>query len=240
MRIATPLLALVLVGCPTPPDGGSTSNNPGGGGGGAPPPPPTMAGGPDGAQPVANPDEADPGAAAGTYVVNEAQLGEDLTEIDQPSSSEAQAEIKKGDHVTFAGEIVCSDCSSSLVITVAPFVPPSETNNGTAGEPTDELDFRPPPFEAGSPGPFSMAVPKYNGKVVLEVLDDRDGNGRPSKGEKFTVLHKMGEISAAKNQSGLTIDFSALPGVPGGGAPAGGPPPAGEGAAPPGGPPPSN
>ena len=50
-----------------------------------------------------------------------------------------------------------------------------------------------------------MAVPKYNGKVVLEVLDDRDGNGRPSKGEKFTVLHKMGEISAAKNQSGLTI-----------------------------------
>ena len=59
-----------------------------------------------------------------------------------------------------------------------------------------------------------MAVPKYNGKVVLEVLDDRDGNGRPSKGEKFTVLHKMGEISAAKNQSGLTIDFSALPGVP--------------------------
>ena len=83
------------MGCPTPPDGGSTSNNPGGGGGGAPPPPPTMAGGPDGAQPVANPDEADPGAAAGTYVVNEARLGEDLTEIDQPSSAEPRRRSRR-------------------------------------------------------------------------------------------------------------------------------------------------
>jgi hypothetical protein len=240
MRIATPLLALALVGCPTPPDGGSTTNNPGGGGGGGGPAPAPMAGGADGVQPVANPDEADPAAAAGTYVVNEAQLGEDLTEIDQPSSAEAQSEIKKGAHVTFQGEIICNDCSNSLVITVAPFVPPSEAQGGTPSEPSDELDFRPPPFEVGGAGPFSMAVPVYKGKVVLEVLDDRDGNGRPSKGEKFTVLHKMGEISAAKNQSGLKIDFSALPGVPGGGPPAGGPPPAGEGAMPPGGPPPAN
>ena len=45
-----------------------------------------------------------------------------------------------------------------------------------------------------------MAVPVYNGKVVLEALDDRDGNGRPSKGEKFTVLHEMGKLSGAKSE----------------------------------------
>jgi hypothetical protein len=74
---------------------------------------------------------------------------------------------------------------------------------------------------------------------VLEVLDDRDGNGRPSQGEKFTVLHRQGSLTAGKNQSGLKVDFSALPAAPGTpDAAVGGPPPVGEGAPPTGGPPP--
>jgi len=197
-------------------------------------------GGADGVQPVENPDEADPDASVGTYVVNDVRMRDDLTADDQPSSEEAQAEIKRGKYVTFKGEIICRDCSNALVITVAPFVPPGEDSVKDGVEPTVG-DFRPPPFRVGGAGPFSMAVPLYKGKVVLEVLDDRDGNGRPSKGEKFTVLHELGKLSAAKNLSGLKIDFSALPGVPGGAPAAGGPPPAGEGMAPPqGAPPPAN
>jgi len=240
MRFTVPVLALALVGCPTPPDGGSKAQN-APAGGAAPTPAPPVAGGGDGVQPVENPDEADPAAATGTYVVNEVHIDDALSGVDQPSSEDAQKEIKAGPHVTFKGEIVCGDCSNALVITVAPFVPPSDDEGTTPGAPASDNDFRPPPYQVGGAGPFSMAVPIYNGKVVLEVLDDRDGNGRPSKGEKFTVLHKMGEISGAKNQTGLKIDFSALPGVPGaGGGPAGGPPPAGEGSAPPaGGPPPA-
>ena len=239
MRVFTSVLAVALMGCPTPPDGGTTAGNAPNPGGSAPTPAPPVAGGADGIQPVENPDEADPDASVGTYVVNEVFVDEALSGVDQPSSEEAQAEIKKGQYVTFKGEIVCGDCSNALVITVAPFVPPSEDAvNG--GEPTTS-DFRPPPFRVGGAGPFSMAVPVYNGKVVLEVLDDRDGNGRPSKGEKFTVLHEMGKLSGAKNQSGLKIDFSTLPGIPGGGPPAGGPPPAGDGVTPPeGAPPPAN
>ena len=232
MRVFTPLLALALVGCPTPPDGGTTAGGGPSGGGAGPTPAPLVGGGTDGVQPVANPDEADPNASVGTYVVNQVGIAENLTEADQPSSEEAQTEIKKGKHVTFKGEIICSDCSNALVITVAPFVPPTEEAGKGGAEPTDG-DFRPPPFRVGGAGPFNMAVPFYNGKVVLEVLDDRDGNGRPSKGEKFTVLHELGKLSASKNQSGLKVDFSALPGGPGGAPPAGGPPPAGEGAPPP-------
>jgi hypothetical protein len=159
-----------------------------------------------------------------------------------------QASIKAGDHVIFKGEIICSDCSSSLLIKVAPFVQPSDDPSHGSTDPQADSEFNPPAFEVGGPGPFTMAVPKYAGKVVLEVLDDRDGNGLPSRGEKFTVLHDMGKITAGKNQSGLKIDFSAFPGQPGGqpggpaggpaGGPDGGPPPAGDGAMPPEGAPP--
>jgi len=238
MRTLTPILALALLGCPTPPDGGTTGGNQPNAGG-APTPAPSI-GATDGAQPVEKPDEADPDAKGGTYVVNEVHIDDSLDAAGQPTSEEAQKEIKAGDHVTFKGEIICPDCTSALVITVAPFVPPSD-KAFEAGKAPAESDFKPPPYQVGGAGPFTMAVPKYAGQVVLEVLDDRDGNGRPSKGEKFTVLHEMGKLTAGKNMSDLKIVFSALPSAPGGAsAAAGGPPPAGQGAPPPaGGPPPA-
>jgi len=237
MRAFTPVLALALMGCPTPPDGGTTAGNQPKAAKGPTPAPPV--GGDAAVQPVENPDEADPTATTGTYVVNEVHIDEAPPEGTQPTSEEAQKQIKAGDHVTFTGEIICNDCTEALVITVAPFVQPSDDPSKIGSAP-DETGFRPPPYQVGGAGPFSMAVPKYNGKVVLEVLDDRDGNGRPSKGEKFTVLHEMGKITAGKNFSGLKIDFSSLPTAPDGGAgtPAGGPPPAGDGAPPPQGAPP--
>ena len=237
-------LCLALLGCPTPPEGGTAGGGGGGGGnnqpaGGSPPPPPMASGAGNDVQPVQDPGDVDTKAAAGTYTVAGVPKDE-LPQPDdiQPDSDEAQSQIKEGDHVMFTGEIVCSDCSGTLVLRIAPFVPPSEDGQPGSQVPLD--DFRPPPFQLPGAGPFNMAVPKYDGKVVLEVLDDRDGNGRPSQGEKFTVLHRQGTLTAGKNQSGLKVDFSALPsapGAPGGGA-AGGPPPLGAGAAPPGGPPP--
>ena len=246
-------LTLALWGCPTPPDGatqGGGNNNPGAGGD----MPPPMQGGTAGEGGMSAQDfpEADPNATVGTYVVTNLPNDEPPpAEGDQPTSAQAQASIRANDHVIFKGEIICDDCSASLLIKVAPFVPPSdEPGNGATG-PQGDSGFQPPAFEVGGPGPFTMAVPKYTGKVVLEVLDDRDGNGHPSRGEKFTVLHDMGKITAGKNQSGLKIDFAALTGQPGGpaggpeggpppaGGPEGGPPPAGDGAPPPGGPPPA-
>ena len=233
-------LCLALFGCPTPPDGGT---NAGGGNnqpaGGAAPPPPMASGGGGDVQPVQNPGDVDREALKGTYTVANVPADEQPMPDDiQPSTEEAQELVKSGDHVFFSGEVICSDCSSSLVLRVAPFVTPSaEGTEPTSG--VSDGDFRPPPYQLKGAGSFSMAVPKYSGKVVLEVLDDRDGNGRPSQGEKFTVLHRQGTLSAGENQTGLKVDFSALPAQPG--APAGavgGPPPV-EGAAPPmGGPPP--
>lgn len=235
MRIIPSIcLTLALLGCPTPPDGGTQGGpvNAPPGGGDAPPPP---GAGADGAQPVESPPEADPSSASGTYVVTQMPSDEPApVEGSQPTSDQAQTEIKAGAHVIFKGEIKCEDCSGNMLVKVAPFVQPSEGDpeSGKAMEPIDESGFQPPSFET-APGPFTMAVPRYRGKVVLEVLDDRDGNGQPSRGEKFTVLHNQGKITAGKNQSGLVIDFSSLPGNPGGG-----PPPGGDGAPPAGGPPP--
>jgi hypothetical protein len=240
MRTAISLsLSLALLGCPTPPTDGTTSpgNQPAAG---SPTPPPMSAGGGGDVQPVENPGDVDAKAQVGTYTVANVP-GDKLPVPDdtQPSSEEAQVEVKAGAHVFFTGEIVCSDCSPSLVLRVAPFVAPSED----AAEPSDEVtddDFQPPPYQLAGAGSFSMAVPKYAGKVVLEVLDDRDGNGRPSQGEKFTVLHRQGTLTAGENQSGLKVDFSALPAAPGTpGAAVGGPPPVGEAAPPAGGPPPA-
>ena len=250
MRTITTLrLSLALWGCPTPPDGGNqagSNNNPGAGGGGDMPPPPPGGTAGEGGTPILDPPEADPNATVGTYVVTQLPNDEPAPpEGDQPTSAQVQASIKAGDHVIFKGEIICDDCSSSLLIKVAPFVQPSDDPDQGATGPQGDSGFQPPAFEVGGPGPFTMAVPKYPGKVVLEVLDDRDGNGHPSRGEKFTVLHDMGKITAGKNQSGLKIDFSSLPGQPGGqpggpaGGPEGGPPPAGDGAMPPEGQPPA-
>jgi len=231
-------LSLALLGCPTPPSDGTTAPNNQPAAGSPAPPPMAPAGGGD-VQPVENPGDVDAKAQVGTYTVANVP-GDKLPVPDdtQPSSEEAQAEVKAGEHVFFTGEIICSDCSTALVLRVAPFVTPSEDTV----EPSDEVnddDFQPPPYQLAGAGAFSMAVPKYSGKVVLEVLDDRDGNGRPSQGEKFTVLHRQGTLTAGQNQAGLKVDFSALPAAPG--APTGavgGPPPVGEGTPPAGGPPP--
>ena len=232
-------LCLALFGCPTPPDGGTTAGGNNQPAGGSPNPPPMASGAGGVAQPVQDPGDVDAQALAGTYTVANVP-GEDLPVPDdvQAVSEDAQAEIKAGAHVFFSGEVICGDCSSALVLRVAPFVSPTEDGDAAKVE-ADDMDFRPPPYQLSGAGAFSMAVPKYAGKVVLEVLDDRDGNGRPSQGEKFTVLHRQGTLNAGSNQSGLEVDFSALPAAPG--APSGavgGPPPAGEGAPPAGGPPP--
>ena len=176
-------LCLALFGCPTPPDGGTTAggnNNNNQPAGGSPNPAPMVSGGGGGVQPVENPGDVDAQALAGTYTVASVP-GEDLPVPDdvRAVSEDAQAEIKAGDHVFFSGEVICGDCSSALVLRVAPFVPPS----ADGGEPNAEMtdgDFRPPPYQLQGAGSFSMAVPKYDGKVVLEVLDDREARPPPS------------------------------------------------------------
>jgi hypothetical protein len=232
-------LCLALLGCPTPPESGTVGGNNNQPAGGSPNPPPMVSGGSNDVQPVQEPGDVDDKATAATYTVtsipnDELPVPDDV----QPDSEADQAEVKAGEHVLFTGEVICTDCSGTLVLRVAPFVPP--TDDGSApGNKDMENDFQPPPYRLKGAGKFSMAVPTFDGKVVLEVLDDRDGNGRPSQGEKFTVLHLQGTLTAAKNQSGLKIDFSALPAAPG--APAGaigGPPPMPGGAPPAGGPPP--
>jgi hypothetical protein len=209
LRFLTPLV-LLLVGCPTPPEssvgaGGGPGGQPanGGGGGGA------QGGSPGGVAPATG--EVDGTSTTGAFVV--ADLPDELKnrplDGDQPTPEEAQAKIRAGDHVLISGEIVCTDCKGQLVVNVAPFVEPSlsEPLGPTGSTPTGEgVEFA--PMIVKGAGAFQIAVPKHAGKVVLEVIDDVDGNGLPSPGERLAVLHQLGKLTADKNHSGLKVDFS--------------------------------
>jgi len=233
-------LALLLAGCPTPPSdgvgaGGDPGGTVGGGGGGG--------GGTVGEDGVAAPvpSEVNGEAKAGAFVITElpAEMKNRPADGDQPNSEEAQAKIRAGDHVTMEGQILCADCKGQLVVNVAPFVEPSDAApSGPDGAPTaapgsEGVEFA--PVVVKSAGAFQIAVPKHAGKVVLEVIDDVDGNGLPSPGERLAVLHEQGRLVANKNHSGLKVDFGqSLPAPMSNTAP----PPAGDGATPPpGGPP---
>jgi hypothetical protein len=122
------------------------------------------------------------------------------------SSDEAQAKVKEGPHITLSGEIVCESCKGKLLFNVSPFEDP---DGGDKDKPEKTLEFHPVLLDGA--GTFSVAVPKYAGKIVIEVLDDQDGNGRPSAGEPFAVLHEQGKIAGRKSHTGLTVDFSQAP-----------------------------
>jgi len=227
LRIWTPL-ALLLVGCPTPPEssvGGGAGSNlaPAGGGEG-------------GGVAAPMPSSVDESSGKGAFVITE--LPEELknrpADGDQPTSEEAQAKVRAGDHITMKGRIICSDCKGQLVVNIAPFVEPTEGEPaGPQGESGSATGMQFAPVVVKASGPFEIAVPRYSGKVVLEVIDDVDGNGLPSPGERLAVVHRMGKLTADKDHKGIKVRFgSDGPGAMPGGGP-GGPPPTGDGAPPP-------
>ena len=198
-------LALVLAGCPTPPESGAGGGGGGGGGGGAPP----VAGGGGGG----GAGTVDEGARGGTFTVQAVKDAPEQPTEGGMSSSEAQALVKEGPHITLSGEILCTSCKGSLVLNVSPFQDPE---GGDTKAPNKQLQFQSVLLDG--PGAFNVAVPKYAGKLVIEVLDDQDGNGRPSPGEPFAVLHEHGKIGGRKSHTGLTVDFSQTPPPPPNGA----------------------
>jgi hypothetical protein len=229
LRFVTPL-ALLIAGCPTPPEssvgGGAPSGQAPGGGGG------------QGGVVAPTPAEVDTTAKSGAFVITALpdEMKNRPADGDQLTPEAAQAKVLAGDHITIKGQIVCSDCQGQLVVSVAPFVEPSDSEPAGPDEgiPVDEaMEFA--PVVVRSVGSFEIAVPRHDGKVVLEVIDDVDGNGLPSPGERLAVVHRQGKLIANKNHVGLKVDFGQNLPTPMG---AFAPPPAGEGAAPPpGGPP---
>ena len=56
-------------------------------------------------------------------------------------------------------------------------------------------------------GGFTILVPKGEDPVNLELLVDKDSDGKPTRGERFAV-YELKEKLPSKNQSGISIDAS--------------------------------
>ena len=131
---------------------------------------------------------------------------------------EAQARIRAGHHTTFSGEIVCSGCTGPFQVRVQAFITPRSGRDG------DE-NLKPPTCSVGShganvefpgivvakPGSFTIAIPWHGAPVVIEVVEDKNGDGMPSPGERLTVVHEDGAISGREDKSGIRVDFDATP-----------------------------
>jgi hypothetical protein len=148
-------------------------------------------------------------------------VGELIVPINTERSRQAQAKIRAGHHRLYSGEIICNGCRGPFVVKITHFVNPSgddprqaQSDGPTAptcGVGTHGANVRFPPILVASPGSFEIATPWHGGAVVLEVVEDKDGNGVPSAGEPFVVLHEDGGISGREDRAGLVVDMDKAP-----------------------------
>ena len=115
-----------------------------------------------------------------------------------PEGLQSQEQITGAEHVTFSGTAVCSGCSESLVLRAVPFVSPDQAPESNTRYASISL----------SPGAFSIAVPVGKTAMALELLVDADGNGKPTKGERFAVLELGGQLIPSQDRSGLELNAS--------------------------------
>lgn len=170
----------------------------------------------------------------------------------------SQEEVTAGSHITLKGTIKCDECEGDLIVRVQQFreFDPEELKRkeeeAAAGEPgSEEVPDGPYTSAEVSVGEFSIAVPKGEDPLVIELLLDEDGNGIPSKGERMGIYDGGPDrLVPSADRDGIELDatdrewsvpkMGAAP--PPQGGKAGGPPPeGGEGEPPangPGGPPP--
>lgn len=224
--------AAALVGCPEPvatddatisPDqAGPGGQLPGGQGPGAGTPP-TPGGGSGGGAPageVGSGGQLPNGTevpAAGTFgsMVPDAELDprykqEDIT-----------------DGTVVKGTTACTDCSGSVLIRVLP--PPPD--QGGSDEEIHLVTVKSYP-EAG---PFEIKIPAAYEKAVLQVVDDADGNGKPSANERMglptggPVALNGAEVTGIELTVGV---FPDQPAVDGAGSPMPSEPTPGSGGAP--------
>lgn len=148
-------------------------------------------------------------------------IGEVIVPINTERSRRAQHKIREEHHSLYSGVILCDRCGGPFVVKITHFVKPSpsgprEPQSGrptapTCGIGTHGANVRFPPILVARPGSFEIATPWHGGAVVLEVVEDKDGNGVPSPGERFVVLHEGGGISGREDRAGLVVDMNKAP-----------------------------
>lgn len=193
-------------GGPPPADGaggpggeGKPPGTPGSGGGGKGAPPP------DGDGPQAEPavgygpghNDQNPGGRSIVSSIAETQPKIDDGDIDQ----ETVRKMEPGTFAVFRGEAKCSGCSGDLILRAVPYFAPD-------GKPPEDVPGVLTHMTLDGAGAFEFAVPDRDVTVVLELLVDKNKDGKATKGERFAMLESGGGLSAKKAMSGLVIDAS--------------------------------
>lgn len=195
-------------------DGNGAPNNQGSNEGGNPdgPPPGSMAAGPgegDG-QPGENQELTVPsdeeiekdGSIMGVF--------NDLGGKDLPPQY-TQKSVEAMDHVTLSGKITCKGegCDVPFVLRITPSFQPTEEDGPMSESLKSEEGgaITNATLERGG-GDYSIKVPKSDGRVVLELLMDEDGDGVASMGEKFVIYEGGGGIPLNEDRKDLDFQFA--------------------------------
>ncbi len=210
-------LFAVLVGCPEPvatTDGAMSPGGAGGAGqmGGSPSSggqPGAMPGGQQGGQAGGTPGTTAPtGATAGGQLANGAEVPQAGTFGSIVPDAELEPKFAQDDITdgwTVSGVTSCTDCEGAVLVRVLP--PPPDQGG------MDQEIHLVTTLSLDGEGAFTVKVPKDYEQVVLQVVDDADGDGKPSAGERMG-LPKTGPVSMGKNVTGIELVVGVFPDMP--------------------------
>ena len=57
-------------------------------------------------------------------------------------------------------------------------------------------------------GSYEVLIPKEDLPVVLDLLVDKNGDGHTTKGERFAILERAGQLIPNADRTGIDIDVS--------------------------------
>ena len=129
----------------------------------------------------------------------------------------AQEDLAEG--AVLRGTLGCDDCTGQLLVRVLP-PPPDQAGGDDEGI----VLITQKVFEG--PGSFEIRVPKDREAVVLQVVEDTDGSGKPSTGERMGLITD-GPITVAPVVENIQLTVGVFPqmaALPDAGGAEGGPP----------------
>jgi hypothetical protein len=129
----------------------------------------------------------------------------------------AQEDLSDG--AVLKGTLGCDDCGGKLLVRVLP-PPPDQAG----GEDEGIVLITQKIFD--EPGSFEIRVPKDRKAVVLQVVEDTDGSGKPSTGERMGLITD-GPIAVKPVVENIQLTVGVFPqmaAMPEGAAAEGGPP----------------
>ena len=116
-----------------------------------------------------------------------------------------QEELK--DEAIVYGYVKCDDCLGKILIRVLPPPPePGEEPSGNGKADNMQLITQMTVDQAGK---FKLMIPK-NEKVILQVVDDVDGNQQPSQGERMG-MRGSGALIVEDEVEGIELTVGVFP-----------------------------